>query len=280
MHKLATLLFGSTLAVASVGASANVIYTFIADGVTESVAQQATARFDFANANTLTLTLTDNVDPTAFLMSELSGLSFTFSQAPTALTLTGVNATSVIDCSNLSGSSCPPAGDIPALYGWGSALSGGAMTLGAGYSGSDFGWAPFDIVNQNYVAPGSGGLSDPANNPLLVGPVVFTFHVQGLNYIPEVTSATFLFGDPDSAKAVTLSPPSRNPHRWRWLGWDCSPQYSRSDEGTTPHKGFPAATQKARPMPGFFMGARLYRGSCETRREYALLRSTDQVTFA
>ena len=197
MNGFARAMFAGALVAASTGASANFIQVFHADGVTESVSQQATARFDFANANTLTLTLTDNVDPTEFLMSELSGLSFTFAQAPTSVTLTGVSASSVIDCSNVAGSSCPPAANIPAFYGWGNTLDAGAMTLGAGYSGSDFGWAPFDIVNQNYLAPGSGGLSDPANNPLLVGPVVFTFQLQGLNSMPQVTSATFLFGDPD-----------------------------------------------------------------------------------
>ena len=180
MNKYAKLAIAGALVAVSTAASANLIQTFTANGVTENVAQQATARFNFASASTFTITLTDNVDPTAFLISELSGLEFTLSQTPTSLTLTGVNAASVIDCSNVGGSSCPPASDIPAFYGWGTTLDAGAMTLGAGYSGSDFGWAPFDIVNQNYVAPGSGGLSDPANNPLLVGPVVFTFQCKGL----------------------------------------------------------------------------------------------------
>jgi hypothetical protein len=198
VKKLTGILIGMALALGSAAASANVVYTFSAAGFTENVAMQGTARFDFSNdARTLTLTLTDNVDPTQYVLSEISGLRFSFSQAPTAMTLTGVSAPQVIDCSNLAGSSCPSVQGSPDLYGWGTTASDGVMTLGAGFSDGTFGYQPYDIVNRNYIAPGgSGGLSDPANNPLLVGPVTFTFALEGLSYVPEVTSTTFLFGDP------------------------------------------------------------------------------------
>ncbi len=188
---------GAIAAATCLSASANVVYTFSANGVTEGIAMQATARFDFSDPFNLTLTLTDNVDPTQFAMSLLSGLEFSFTQAPTSLTLTSVTAPQVIDCANTAGSSCPAAVGAPSFFGWGTAMDSSGMTLAAGAGGGSFAYLPYDIVNQNYLAPGGNlGISDPLYNPLLVGPVRFTFALQGLTYIPEVTDVTFLFGDP------------------------------------------------------------------------------------
>jgi len=92
MHKSRILLAAATLLTAASVAAMPIAYTFIADGVTENVAQQGTAvfAFDTTNLTTFSITLTDNVDPTAFIASELDGLRFTFSQAPTSLMLTNV----------------------------------------------------------------------------------------------------------------------------------------------------------------------------------------------
>jgi hypothetical protein len=189
-------------------ASATVTYTFTADGVTDSIAQQGTAVFEFSDdATQLMITLTDNVDPTAFIASELDGLLFSFSQAPATLTLLSLAPVSVINCNGVAGTTCPTVAGDPPLYQWGTTLSGDDAALGAGFTGSGFAYHPYAIVNENYVAPGgNGGLSNDQHNPLLVGPVTFTFALTGLDSVPEITSVTFLFGTvPDSQNGASCT---------------------------------------------------------------------------
>jgi len=191
------LLVALGLLLGAATASATVTYTFVADGVTNSVSQQATAVFAFNDdATSLSITLTDNVDPTEFIASELDGLLFTLTETPTSQTLLSVTPQSVINCNGVAGptTSCP-AGEGTSPYGWGSTLSGASIALGAGFTGSGFSYHPYAIVNENYVASGgNGGLSNSQHNPLLVGPVTFTFSLAGLNFVPEISSVTFLFG--------------------------------------------------------------------------------------
>jgi hypothetical protein len=172
----------------SSAAIANVIYTWTADGVTENIAQQATAIFNFSSKDSLTITLINNVAPTASITSELDGLVWSLTSAPATATLLSVSALSVIDCT--SGVPCSP-GDGATPYGWGTTHSGLDLALGAGFAGGGFSYHPYGIVNQSF---NGAGLNDPLFNPLLVGPVTYTFALTGLNFIPEVTSATFLFG--------------------------------------------------------------------------------------
>jgi PEP-CTERM motif len=208
MNKSSVLLTVGTslLLVAAPATSALISYTFVADGVTESVAQQGTAvfTFDTANLSAFTITLTDNVNPTTFIQSELTGLSFSLLAPTTNIQLVSVDVEGVVDCTN-SSSPCPPgAGSDP--YGWGVTQSGSSVSLGAGFDGTSFAYQPYGIVNQNYVSAGGvGGLGTPANNPLLIGPVTFHFSVANLAYVPELASVAFAFGDPDiqpSALAV------------------------------------------------------------------------------
>jgi hypothetical protein len=189
MRNLKKLILAGAALMFSTAAVADVFYTWTADGITESVAQQATAVFDFSSKNSLTITLTNNVAPTTFVTSEVDGLLFSLTSAPSTVTLVSVSAPSVIDCTS-GVTPCPPgAGSTP--YGWGNTLSGFDFALGAGFSGGGFSFHPYGIVNQSYNA---ADLSDPLFNPLLVGPVTFTFALTGLDFIPEVSSATFLFG--------------------------------------------------------------------------------------
>ncbi len=199
---LATLAIG-----AASSAFANILYTFSANGVTESYAQQGTATFSFSNdGSQLSITITDTVDPTAAILSEISGLQFTLSAVPSAMTLTSVSAGSVVDCTN-SANPCPP-GDGSSPYGWGALSNGGAITLGAGFDGVSFAYQPYDIVNQNYVSiVGDGGLSTPSNNPLLIGPVTFNFALSGLSFAPEVSNVSFAFGDPVNVAALAVPEP-------------------------------------------------------------------------
>jgi hypothetical protein len=198
-----TLMFAATtvLMAASMSASATLISTtFTADGVTGTTSQQGTAvfTFDTTDLTFLTITLTDNVDPTALIASELDGLEFTFSDAPLTMTLQSVSPQSVINCNN-SVDPCPTV-TASSPYGWGTTLTGSDGALGAGFTGAGFSYHPFAIVNTNYDAPGgNGGISNDQHNPLLVGPVTFTFLLSGLQGVPEITSVNFLFGTvPDS----------------------------------------------------------------------------------
>ncbi len=206
MKTIPTIVGAGLLCAASL-ASANIQYTFYASGVTESYAQQGQAIFSFANdGSSLSITLNNTVSPTSAIQSEISGLSFAFSTAPTSMSLVSVTPTQVIDCSN-SSSPCPTgAGSSP--YGWGVTLSSGAAALGAGFDGSSFAYEPYGIVNANYLSiAGAGGLSTPSNNPLLVGPVTFTFALSGLTYAPELSSVVFAFGDPDLLPAAAVPEP-------------------------------------------------------------------------
>jgi len=214
------LLAAAGFALAASAASADVTYTFTADGVTDGNAQQGTALFVFSNdGSQLSITLTDNVDPTAFIASELDGFTFSLSQAPTTQTLLSVSPHSVINCTGISGSSCP-AGSGSSPYGYGSVLNGDEIQFGAGFTGSGFAYHPYAIVNTSYVAPGGqGGVSNNQHNPLLVGPVTFTFALTGLSSAPEVTDVTFLFGtNPDSQTGTCTS-----------TSTDCTPVCTNGD---------------------------------------------------
>ena len=209
--KIRQLAVAAVFLAASSLASANVQYTFYASGVTESYSQQGTALFSFSNdGSSLSITLTDTVDPTAAILSSITGLQFGLSSAPTSMSLVSVSAAQVVDCTN-SSSPCPPGGGS-SPYGWGSMATGGGFSLGAGFNGSSFAYQPYGIVNANYLSPGGpGGLGDPASNPLLVGPVTFNFALTGLAYAPEVNSVVFAFGDPtwgDGALRVVPEPQS------------------------------------------------------------------------
>jgi len=213
MHKSRILLAAATLLTAASVAAMPIAYMFIADGATENVAQQGTAvfAFDTTNLTTFSITLTDNVDPTAFIASELDGLRFTFSQAPTSLMLTNVSVAAVINCTQ-STDPCPAvAGTSP--YGWDVALTGDDALLGAGSNGNGtFSYHPYAIVNTNYDAPGgNGGLSNQQHNPLLAGPVTFTFSVAGLTGVPELSSVMFLFGTVPDAQTGTCTEPDCGP---------------------------------------------------------------------
>jgi hypothetical protein len=206
MKRIKSLAVGVGLMLVCSGALANIVYTFSANGTTEGISQRGTATFNFASPTQLTITLSDDVVPTAFIASELNGLIFTFSGAPSGQSLGSVSPSAVINC---SGSTSPcPAGIGSTPYGWGTTLSGNTISLGSGFSGGTFSYHPYAIVNSSYSAPGgSGGISNPEHNPLLVGPVIFSLTLSGLTSIPDITSVSFLFGTvPDSQ--VGIDPPA------------------------------------------------------------------------
>lgn len=186
---------------------ANIVYTFSANGTTEGISQQGTAIFDFASPSQLTITLSDDVIPTALIASVLDGLIFTFSSPLSGQSLGSVTPSAVVNC---TGSTSPcPAGSGSTPFGWGTTLSGSTISLGAGFSGGTFSYHPYAIVNSSYSAPGgNGGLSNPQHNPLLIGPVTFNLTLAGLTSIPDITSVSFLFGTiPDSQTGTCTSAP-------------------------------------------------------------------------
>lgn len=198
------LAFGPSLA-----SAIPIEYTFTANGVTDGASQQATAvfTFDSSDLTTFTIELTNNAQPTAKIASLLDGFEFSFSEAVTSLALDSVSAMAVVDCSD-SADPCPPPDDpAPALYGWGTLFAGSDAALGAGITNGGFSYKPYGIVNANYDAPGGdGGLSNGQHNPLLIGPVTFTFSVSGLTTVPDISSVMFLFGTvPDSQDGTTCT---------------------------------------------------------------------------
>jgi hypothetical protein len=117
MRKPTEFILAAAMVLFSTAVVANVTYTWTADGVTESVAQQATAVFNFSSRNSLTITLTNNVAPTTFITSEVDGLRFSLTSMPATVTLQSVSAPSVIDCTS-GVTPCPPgAGSMP-YDGW------------------------------------------------------------------------------------------------------------------------------------------------------------------
>ncbi len=208
MKRVRAISVGVGLLMASTLASAGIIkYSFTADGVTDGISQQATAvfAFDTANVSTFTITLIDNVQPTAALESVLTGLSFSLSSAPATMVIESASATSIINCTG--GANPCPAGTGSSPYGWGSMFADGTFLLGSGYTAgppASFAYQPFGIVNADYAA---AGLSDPSANPLLVGPVTFTVQLAGLAFVPDVNSVAFAFGDPIMQQAVAIPEP-------------------------------------------------------------------------
>jgi hypothetical protein len=204
MRKLTIWAAAAFLTAISSLASANIMYTFHADGMTDSASQEATAVFNFSSANSFTLTLTNNVDPTADILSELDGLMFSFTDTPLSLQLLSVAPSSVVDCSALP---CQTITGNTPYYGWGASASGGDITLGAGFtSPSDFTYHPYGIINQNFDG---SKLNDPVYNPLLVGPVTYTFAMTGLDTVPEISSTTFLFGKlPNPQSGIPVPEPN------------------------------------------------------------------------
>ena len=212
------ILVAAALALGATAASASLIqFTFTANGQNDQgISQQGTAvfKFDTTDLTSFSITLTDNVAPTAKIASELDGFNFSFSQAPTSLSLDSVSAVAVVDCTGATDPCPAPNFPTSSPYGWGTTRDGMDLTLGAGFTGSGYSYHPYAIVNASYDAPGGqGGVSNQQHNPLLIGPVVFTFSVEGLTSIPDISSVSFLFGTvPDSqtgecAPGTTCDPP-------------------------------------------------------------------------
>jgi len=96
------ILTGLTLALAMPTGWASAMYTFTTSGTAaDGRPDQATAVFDFTDANTLTITLTNTLNSNDWgISSVLDGLDFSMSATASSATLTNVTAAGVLDCTD------------------------------------------------------------------------------------------------------------------------------------------------------------------------------------
>jgi len=179
-----------------------ILFTFSGNSADPTpLPQKGTALFT-TTATSLTIVLTNTVNPLVGISQIFDGIGFTFSTAPTSLTLTSVTAANgVITC--ISGTSCVPyLLSTPANYGWGVTGTLSSPILAAGTTS----YKPYGVVNDNIVAS-ADGLSNSQHNPYLDGPVTFVFSVvgwTGLPAVPTITSATGYFGTrPDTVPGTS-----------------------------------------------------------------------------
>lgn len=205
---------GFTLVLVAGAASANVVYTFTANGFAGSDGrpEAGTAVFNFNNSLTqLTITLTNTTVPQAGpqpwgISSVLDG--FLFSMSGGSLSLSSVLAPATADCTAGHPPVVPctfgPGGTDPS-FGWG---LNGAFALEAGNGSLE----PNGIVNG--TAQTSDGMGSGPHNPYLSGDVVFTFNLSGLTKAPSVSDVTFEFGTvPDFQPGTCTTPGGCTPPR-------------------------------------------------------------------
>lgn len=190
------ILTGLTLALAMPTGWASAMYTFTTSGTAgDGRPDEATAVFDFTDANTLTITLTNDLNATDWgISSVLDGFMFTLSSSASAA-LDNVTPDGVLDCT----AGQPPGGvanctDVTATsgetspYNW--LLSSGIMTT---FELAPNGYKPDGIVNDTIVA-NTDGISNSEHNNYLLGPVSFDITLAGLTEIPTITNVMFAFG--------------------------------------------------------------------------------------
>jgi len=183
------ILTGLTLALAMPTGWASAMYTFTTSGTAaDGRPDQATAVFDFTDANTLTITLTNTLNSNDWgISSVLDGLDFSMSATASSATLTNVTAAGVLDCTD--GVACI---DVTATSGETSPYN---WLLGAGTDWllAPNGYKPNGIVNSSVVAD-TDGMQNTQHNNYLLGPVSFDITLAGLTEIPTITNVMFAFG--------------------------------------------------------------------------------------
>jgi hypothetical protein len=163
--------------------------TFATLGSSSGDAVSATAVFTTVGLNSFTVSISNTTPNPHNVPTMLDGLLFTLAPASTPV-LTGATSGGVIDCDqNPDPFPCPAyAGAILPNYGWTAPTSGGVTQLKAGAGA----YHDYAIVNGTYNSgsTGNGGLGNPGHNPLLLGPVVFTF----TGTFTGVSNVSFLWG--------------------------------------------------------------------------------------
>ena len=193
---LATLLCASS-------ASALPMFTFsgtAGDGRPDN----GTAEFTItATSLTITLTNTAGAGQLGGISSVFDGIGFTFSTAPTSLTLTSVTSMNgSVNCTSgaaVCSFTAGPATDNTTFFGWGVGGTLSSPVLAAGHGS----YKPDGIVNAN-ITGNTDGIKNGPHNPYLNGPVTFVFSVAGWSDPATITSATGYFGTgPDAQTGTT-----------------------------------------------------------------------------
>jgi hypothetical protein len=203
LHRFLALTLG--LAVAG-AAAANTVYTL--DTTLNGASVSATADFsiDAAN-NTISLSLANTTGSIDQIIETLTGITFTVSGNPTLKGVTGVADGSISCIGVADGAACnasdsdvdvfgsPPDVDgnshNAAPEGWAFLPNYALFTFGAG--GGSF--KPWGIVNDDIRGSGSNGTtSNPQHNPMLLGPVTFTFTFDDFLSTPTINGVQFYWG--------------------------------------------------------------------------------------
>ena len=206
MSKFKQFALASVAAAVAGTAAANTLYTLDTTIGGTSVAASADFSIDAA-ANTITLTLENTTDSISKILQMLTGITMTVSGNPTFESVTGT-ASGWANCIGFaSGASCdqqltsidlfgaPPDVDgnsnNPNPSGWAYLPNLTHFTVEAG--GGSF--KPWGIVNDSVVGGGaSGNTSNPQHNPMLLGPVTFTFTFADFVTTPTITGVQFYWG--------------------------------------------------------------------------------------
>jgi hypothetical protein len=184
---------------AASSAFADTTYTFVGNAGPN---QQATAFFDFVDANNLTLTLRNDgviID----IASVLDDFHFLLSGTPTSGSLAGTTTTGgQVDCTGSTNSTSNCAVTHPANENgtWGFFLTGAQADMFS--SGAQI--HPFGIVNNTILANGNlDGLRNGQHNPYLLGSATFDINLVGLTSVPTISHVDFTFGTtPDHVPGV------------------------------------------------------------------------------
>jgi hypothetical protein len=186
-----------------------IVFTASGTAASDGRNENAMATFDFNSPTQMTIILknTAGVDQLGGISSVLDGLKFTFSSAPTVITLDSVTAAGNPEMYSCSGSNCSETSGGSSPYGW--TIAGTSNPFLAAGGGS---YKPYGIVNDNITA--TDGITNSQHNPYLNGPVTFTFTLTGLTSVPNIVAADFYFGtEPDiqHGEIQTTSTPTPEP---------------------------------------------------------------------
>lgn len=171
---------------AASGVFANTTYTFTGNAGPN---QQATAVFDFVDANDLTLTLT-NTGNIIDIASVLDDFHFLLSRTPTSGSLAGATSSEGrADCTG--GAPCVVNAGANSNGTWGFFLTAAQVDMYSNGSQNH----PFGIVNDTVLANANlDGLSNAQHNPYLLGSATFDIDLAGLTAIPTISNVDFTFG--------------------------------------------------------------------------------------
>jgi hypothetical protein len=185
---------------AASSAFANTIYTFTG---TAGPNQQATAVFDFVDANNLTLTLT-NTGNIIDIASVLDDFHFLLAGTPTSGSLAGTTTTEgQADCTG--GAPCVVNAGANSNGKWGFFLTAAQVDMYS--SGGKI--HPNGIVNDSVLVNANlDGLSNPQHNPYLLGSATFDIDFVGLTSVPTVSNVDFTFGTQPAHVPGTCTSPN------------------------------------------------------------------------